>query len=97
MMTPSTQTDPKTNEAYPDVLVVDYSSFEFSEPAIEYAPDSRMADRPWIVTNALYGEAAYEDIVMMVNNIPHLSKLYDYSSVKLPVKNDLIAFMKRSL
>jgi hypothetical protein len=86
--------DSKTKETYPDPLSIDFSSFEYTEPAIKVEPDETIAQKPYLLMSAQYGVTYYDDIILSLNNIPHLSKLMDFPFLLLPINSDLRGFMK---
>jgi hypothetical protein len=42
----------------------------------------------------IYGVAAYDDYVLNINNIPHISQVFDVLNINLPVLSDLTNFVK---
>ena len=92
MMTNSVVSDTDL-DLFPDVLSVDYTKFVFNSPPIVITPDIRLQEKPYYTTNALYGEAAYDDMLFNINNIPHTSLLFDSETLNVPSKEDLLAFM----
>ncbi len=83
---------------YPDPLSVDYSLFKYSEPPIIYPVDETMIEKPYRVCKTLYGTSveglAYlDDIILLINDVPHLSKIQEKASIKFPMKKDIDAFI----
>lgn len=97
MMTASAEADPLTKEAYPDTLSVDYSLFVYKTPPVQFDPDDRFVRKPYLLTYAQYGVTYYDDILLMINNIPHVSQMDRKPYVYLPVESDLRGFIKKQV
>lgn len=82
------------DQVYPDVLTIDFNSFAFTQPPYQVESDERLKTFPYLITNAFYQVAAYDDIVFMINKIPHVSLLDNFPILLFPVLSDLVAFMK---
>jgi hypothetical protein len=93
MMTSSNTSD-IDNQPFPDVLSVDFNSFKYTQPPYQVEPNDSLEKVPYVTASALYGVAAYEDIVFMINNVPHVSLLDNFDIIKFPVLVDIVAFMK---
>jgi hypothetical protein len=93
MMKESSTIDPMDNESYPDPLSYSYNDFKFNEPPIVLEPTDQFQQKPYVITNAYYAQAAYEDIVLDINAIPHLGLIFNYESIKFPVLGDITSFM----
>lgn len=92
----ATEHDPEDLQRFPDPLSIDYSSFEFTEPPLQYEVTYLFLERPYVVTNALYGEPVYDDLILSINNIPHMSTLDAADEgvvLSLPGNNDLFSFI----
>lgn len=98
MIPPGASTDPLDGEAYPDTLLVNYNDFEITQPAILLPPNDRFIAAPYIMcySSDTYGTPYYDDIVLNINGVANISMLYNFESIKFPVKSDLIAFMTRN-
>jgi hypothetical protein len=96
MMKESSVIDTGDNESYPDPLSFSYQDFIYSQPPIILEPTDQLQQKPYILTNAYYSQAAYDDIVLDINNIPHLGLLFNYESVKFPVSEDLTSFINKA-
>ena len=88
-----TQTD-TDNQPWPDPLSVDFSTFVYNQPPFIYEPDDTFAQRPYLTCYGIYGVAAYDDYVLNINNIPHISQVFDVLNINLPVLSDLTNFVK---
>jgi hypothetical protein len=85
---------------YPDTRSIDFGAIPITVPVLVVEPDDRWAYRPYLYTNAYYGGsdtyAGYDDIIFNYNNIPHISKVYDFPTIKLPDSSDMNAFMTKN-
>jgi hypothetical protein len=96
-----TESDSVDTQIYPDILTVDFGSFSYTEPPFIVDVDDRLQQFPYLITNAFYKQAAYDDIVFSINNIPHTSLLQNasnnglplFSTLKFPTFGDLNAFI----
>ena len=93
MMKASDQTDLVTNLVYPDPLSVDYGSFQLTTAPYVVGTDDRFRKYPFLIMYAIYGQAQYDDIILSLNNIPHLSKIQDVDTIPIPSQSDLLAFI----
>jgi hypothetical protein len=93
MMTTSSVADPIGNEPYPDTLSVNYADFTYSQPPVQFDPDDRFIRKPYLLSYVLYKVTYYDDILLMINNIPHLSKMADKPFIYLPVLEDMTRFV----
>lgn len=87
----ATQTD-TDNQVWPDPLSVDYTSFTATQAPFVIPTDDRLQHFPYLVMFTLYQQAMYDDIVMMLNNVPHLSKVQQRDSIQAPTFSDLTQF-----
>jgi hypothetical protein len=94
LMTSSAVYDIVDTQAYPDVLIVNFSQFHYAEPPYILPIDDRMKTKPFIITNAFYGVATYEDIIFNINNVSHISQLYNFTTMSYPTMNDLSIFFQ---
>jgi hypothetical protein len=89
-MSNSLTTDGVTNEIYPDVLSVSYTNVTLYTPPFTYEPDSTWTNAPWIIMDKLVGGASRQDIVLMLNSVPHMSLIEGIAdALTIPVLNDL--------
>lgn len=89
----ATQVD-SDNQPWPDPLSVDFSSFTYSQPPFIYEPDDTFQQRPYVTCFGLYQQAAYDDIILNINNVPHTSQLFTFLTINLPVLPDVVGFIK---
>ena len=67
--------DPIDNQVYPDPLSINYNNLSLSEPPIRYEVTEIFIQKPYLFTNRLYGISSMDDIILTLNNIPHISEL----------------------
>lgn len=94
-MKDSTSIDEVDKQNYPDVLSVDYTTFVFSTPPVVINPDTTLQQKPYYFTALpeVYGEPAYDDMLFNVNNVPHTSLLFDFPTLNVPSKADVLSFL----
>jgi len=92
-----TATDSQDKQSYPDVLSADTYNVSLTQPPYQLEPDNRLANAPFVIMNALLGTPYYEDIVFNLNGIPHLSLIYNYASVNIPVISDVTAIATQTI
>jgi hypothetical protein len=95
LMLESTQVDSSDNQTFPDPLSFDFGTFVFKEPPYVLEPTDQMATKPYLITYSFYNRAEYDDIVFNINNIPHVSKVFDFETIRYPSNTDLIEFLKK--
>ena len=97
-MKASTTSQDIDNQSWPDILSSDYNQFTFSYPSTKYPADDTLLTSPFLVSYLLYGQSGYasnDDIVMNVNNVPHLSLLAPDTVLSFPDTRDITAFVKK--
>lgn len=91
-----------SGESWPDPLSVNWGKFEFKTPATIVPVDERFQKRFYLITAAMYKEdlkttimsySYYDDIILNINNVPHIQFIFDYDPMKFPVIADLTYFM----
>jgi len=97
MVGSNTEYDSVDKQVYPDPLSVDFNSFLYTQPPYIVEPDERLQYRPYLMTNAFYQTAAYDDIILNINGVPHICFIMNYSTINFPVYSDLAAFMKKGV
>lgn len=80
-------------EAFPDPLNMNYSKFVFTDPPNQVSPTQQMLQKPYLIAYSLYQMACYEDVVLDINNIPHIGLIYNYDIVKFPILDDITSFI----
>lgn len=95
IMLDSETIDEYDNETYPDPLSIDYNLFTFRKPPFKFEPTEQFFIKPYIIMNSLYKQPAYDDIILDINNISHISKVFDFEVIDLPEQSDLLEFMKK--
>jgi hypothetical protein len=93
LMSESSSTDSYDNQSYPDILSFSYQNFNFTEPPIIFQPTDQLQQKPYVITNSYYGQPYYEDIVLDINNVPHIGMIFNYNQIKFPSSNDLMSFI----
>ena len=98
LMKSSSDVDLVDLEAFPDPLSVDYSALVLSEAPYQYEVDDKLIEKPFVITNALYGVTELEDIVFDLNNIGHVQQLkLDQSQIVIfPVSADILSFFSKN-
>ena len=104
----ATQVDPKDNQPWPDPLSKNFSKFTFKTPPLQYSVDDTFLTSPFLVSYAIYKliesnpkainagcAISYDDIILQINNIPHISLLELDSVIKFPDRGDIISFSAR--
>ena len=106
LMIASNEQDPKDNTPWPDPLSKDFGSFNYTKPKQLFEPDDRFFHRPYLVTAIIYGGvptgsaftskvyAQYDDIILNINNVPHISQIFSFANIVFPDQGDLTAFLK---
>lgn len=89
----TTETD-TDNQPWPDPLSVDFSTFIYIQPPFIYEPDDMFSQRPYLTCYGIYTVAAYDDFVMNINNVPHISQVFNFLTINLPVLADMVNFIK---
>jgi hypothetical protein len=89
IMNESTVKDPVDLESYPDTLSVNFNKYEQTYPSLKKAIDSTQIDRFWIFINLLYGSPDYEDLVLILNNIPYRGALSAGDVIYFPDPADI--------
>lgn len=82
------------SETYPDVLSVDYSTFKYTNPPVIAGIDETMTEKFYYKCYSFYGEPQWDDVILNLNSVPHISQLYARETLKFPEKNDLLSFVK---
>jgi hypothetical protein len=90
-----TEVDSTDNQPWPDPLTVDYSKFTYSIPPTIFAVDDTFLTLPYLTCYGIYQIATYDDLVLGINNIPHISLLPLNTQIKFPDASDIIAFSKK--
>lgn len=84
-------------DTYPDPIVFfqKMELFNQSEPPLQYEVNQMFLQRPYLITNALYGKPYYEDIVMMLNDVPYITTIKEGDTLYFPVSGDLNSFLTK--
>lgn len=81
-------------ETYPDPLSVDYTQFVYSEPPTILPVEDYYISKLYVKTYQFYGTAYWDDIILNLNSIPHMSKLVSTQSLKFPILQDMNKFIR---
>ena len=92
------------NQPYGDSLSIDFSTIDYTEPPFKYNPTEQFLYKPYSVTMAFYGAdtsglAAYDDIVLNINNIPHISlvdPILNPEIIDIPALSDMSTFIENN-
>ena len=96
MMQAGVSIDPNDGQSYPDTLRVNYNNFKFRDPPTQVAPNDQLQAAPYLFTFSYYGNTDYDDIILNINSVLHISLLYNASIVKFPSRSDIIYFMRNN-
>lgn len=97
-MVPSLQRDTVDNQPYPDILSLDFNTFEVNEPPFQYLADESLRRRPYQTISYFLentARAQYDDIVLTLNNIPHKDLISEGTFVVIPVMGDIQSFLNK--
>lgn len=95
LMKAGVSTDPMTAEVYPDTLSVNYNKFKYYQPPYQVSPNDQLLHAPYVFTYSYYQTSAYDDIVLNINGVSHITNIYNYDILKFPVLSDIVTFMKK--
>lgn len=93
LMTDTSNTDGGT-DTYPDCLsfFTKLDLFKQSEPPLQYEVTPLFLQRPYMVTYSYYGLPIYDDLVLLLNDIPYITELEEGEVIYLPAKTDIFSF-----
>ncbi len=95
-MTPSKECfDPEDKQQYPDLLSVNFNKFYYNSPPIQASADDTFLEAPFYSTYALYGESSFDDIILELNKISHISLCPFDTTIVYPDKSDIIRFARK--
>ena len=82
-----------SSDTYPDVLTYFEKLEGFNQGIpLQYEATQLFIQRPYIIMYSYYGIAAFEDLVLTLNNIPYISTLEEGDMVYIPDKQDSLSF-----
>jgi len=82
-----------SSDTYPDVLTYFEKLDEFTQGIpLQYEATQIFIQRPYLITYAYYQIAAFEDLILTLNNIPYISKVEEGDILYIPDKIDVINF-----
>lgn len=88
------------NEAWPDPLSVDWSSINYSLPTMLPVSEQFMY-KPYVLLSGFYPDSSsisgYDDIILNINNISHVSTVLSVSVVALPSFQDVNTFIQNNI
>ena len=88
------------NEAWPDPLSVDWSSINYSFPTMIPVNEQFMY-KPYVILSGFYPDSSsisgYDDIILNINNISHISTILNHDTIALPSFQDLNAFIQQTM
>ena len=86
-------TDPET--IY-DPMSVDFSKFEWNEGYYNHRLTQVEIEKPYLLSLQYYGSIEFEDIILLVNNIPDIFEVPVGTQVKIPKLNDISNFLLKN-
>lgn len=84
--------DPQDGTPYPDPLSINYRNTQLTSMPQYTQIEQRYLDRFWTLVYDFYGLTEYDDILLMINNVPYISSLEPGSNIYLLSLNDLQNF-----
>ena len=85
------------NEAWPDPLSVNWASIDYSLPTMMPVNEQFMY-KPYLLLSGFYPDSSsisgYDDIILNINNISHVSTVLDVDAIALPSFQDVNTFMQ---
>ena len=93
LMEDTTNTD-LGSDTYPDCLsfFTKLENFRQTEPPLQYGATTLFTQRPYFITYQYYGLPTYDDLLLILNNIPYISTLEEGSPIYIPAKKDVYSF-----
>lgn len=81
-------------DTYPDCLTffAKLEDFAQSEPPLQYEATHLFTSRPYMITYQYYGSPTYDDLILLLNNIPYISEVDEGDLVFLPARRDIYSF-----
>jgi|LSPZ01.1.fsa_nt_gi hypothetical protein len=80
------------DEAFPDVLSVDYLNTQFTELPKFTEVTQPDIERFWLFMYNYYGNCDYDDLLLMINNVPYVTCLQPGDPIYLPKLSDIESF-----
>jgi hypothetical protein len=88
------------NEAWPDPLSVDWSSINYAIPTVMPVNEQFML-KPYLILSGFYPDpssvSGYDDIILNINNISHISTILKVDAIILPSFQDLNSFIQNNI
>jgi hypothetical protein len=84
------ETDPET--IY-NPMSVDFSNFKFTNGYYNHRLTQYEIEKPYLLSLQYYGEVTYEDIILLLNNIPDIFEVPVGTQVKIPKLQDIQTFL----
>ena len=89
-MTEGSVKDEVSGNFYPDPLSLNYLKMDVpSNYNIEYSISEKNILFFWKMVSKYYGKYELDDIVLMVNNIPHINLLHEGEDIIIPSEDDI--------
>jgi len=79
-----------------DPMSVDFSTFEFTQGYYNHRLTQKEIEKSYILSYQYYGDINYEDIILLVNNIPDIFEVPVGVEIKIPKINDINAFILKN-
>lgn len=85
-----------TGLKYPDIFSFPIINFEFNDIPQKYILTQQDVYRFDLLMYSYYGNANYDDLVLFINNIEHISLIDPGFTIYLPSKRDLDLFYQEN-
>lgn len=79
-----------------DPCTVDFSTFEWTNGYYNHKITRKEIEKPYMISYQYYGSSAYEDIILLINNIPDIFEVPSGTEIKIPKLTDLKTFILES-
>ncbi len=76
-----------------DPMSVNFSTFKWTNGYYNHRLTQREIEKPYLISLAYYGTVEYEDIILLVNNIPDIFDTPVGVQIKIPKLDDLKQFL----
>jgi hypothetical protein len=84
------ETDP---EMIYNPMSVDFSKFEYTSGYYNHRLTQIEIEKPYLLSLQYFGEVSFEDIILLINNIPDIFEVPVGTEVKIPKLQDVQSFL----
>lgn len=95
VMQESVEYSDEFGNTYPNVFSFPIRNFAYSETPTQYNLTEIDIQRFDLLVYSFYNTSIYDDIVLWLNNINHISDTPIGTTIYLPTKNDIDAFYRK--